>query len=153
LHVAALVKKEQTMKKALKWVSVLPAALPLVMLFVSCGGGTGEYKIIDFKLHGTWESTDTGMYSGTLVINVDTITITGYAESQTPWYGGDDTKRPFRDFAKGVPFPCYADDGKLFIKTGGGEKSVPYFYIPNGQDKFLTFTFGGREEALKRTGN
>jgi hypothetical protein len=86
---------------------------------------------------------------------VDTITITGYAESQTPasWNGGDDTLRPFRDFAKGAPYACYAEEEKLFITTVGGEKNVPYLYSTSDQDKFLFFNFGGREEALKRTGD
>jgi hypothetical protein len=135
------------MKMVQKWLS----ALLLVMLFVSCNIN-GDYKTIEFKLHGTWESTDTNLYSGKLIIDINTITITGYAESQTPWYG-DDTKRPFRDFAKNTPFACYTDNEKLFIMTGGGEKSVPYYYFASSQGKFLYFSFGGRDEALKRTGN
>jgi hypothetical protein len=42
---------------------------------------------------------------------------------------------------------------ELFIMTGGGEKSVPYYYFASSQGKFLHFSFGGREEALKRTGD
>lgn len=143
------------MKTAQKWVSALPAALLFAVLFVSCNIVTGDYEITDFKLHGTWESTDTNLYSGRLVIDIDTITITGYAESQTPaaWDGGDDTKRPFRDFAKGAPLACYSGDGKLFITTVEGDKSVPYIYSTSGQGQFLFFNFGGREEALKRRGN
>jgi hypothetical protein len=135
------------MKTKLKWLSALLAAL----LFVSCDV-SGVYKTNDFNLRGAWESTVTDPYSGKLVIGVDTITITGYAESQTQWYG-DDTKRPFGEFAKGAPLPCYSDDNKLFITTVGGEKIVPYLYSTSGQDKFLSFDFGGRAEALKRTGN
>jgi hypothetical protein len=127
------------------------AALPLVMLFVFCDG-TGTYKTIDYKLRGTWESTDTNTYSGRLVIGFDTITNTGYAESQTSWYD-DDAKRPFRDFVKNAPLECYAEDGKLFIMTFGGEQIVPYMYSSTGQGKFLYFRFGGRDEALKRTGD
>jgi hypothetical protein len=122
------------------------------MLFVSCNVKGGEYKTIEFKLQGTWESTDTALYYGKLIIDIDTITITGYAEFQTPW-NGDDDKRPFRDFAKNAPLPCYSEDGKLFIMAGGGEKSVPYYYYTAGQNKYLLFTFGGRDEILKKTGN
>jgi hypothetical protein len=132
---------EQTMKTKQKWLfALLPA-----MLFVSCEVN-GVYKTIDFKLHGTWESTDTNLYSGQLVIGGNTITITGYAESQTPWTGND-ARRSFRDFAKNAPLPCYSEEGKLFITTVGGEKIVPYLYFPNGQDKFLSFEFGDRPET------
>jgi hypothetical protein len=140
------------MKTVRKCLSGLPAVLALAMLVVSC---TVD-KTPEFELNGTWESTDTSLYSGWLVIKSDTITITGYAESQTPdpWKGGDDTKRPFRDFAKGAPLACRAEDGKLFIKTALGEKIVPYsYYSASGQGRFLYFNFGGREEALRRTGN
>jgi hypothetical protein len=139
------------MKTKQKWLSALLAALPLAMLFVFCDAD-GFYKTIDFKLQGAWESTDITLYSGTLVIGGDTITITGYAESQTP-RNGNDTKRPFRDFAKNAPLACYSEDGKLFITTVGGEKIVPYLYSAQGQDKHLFFNFGGRDEALKRTVN
>jgi hypothetical protein len=137
------------MKTKQTWLSALLAAL----LFVSCEA-SGVYKTNEFNLRGTWESTDPELYSGKLVIDIDTITITGYAESQTQWYG-DDTRRPFRDFAKGAPLPCYSDseERNLFIMTVGGEKIVPYLYFTSGQDKFLSFNFGDRDEALKRTGN
>jgi hypothetical protein len=139
----------QTMKTKQKWLSVLPAAL--AMLFVSCDIN-GLYKTIDYKLHGTWESTNAVPYSGKLVIDGDTITIIGYDDSQTPWYG-DEAKHPFKNFAKNAPLPCYSEEGKLLITTVGGEKIVPYLYFPNGQDKYLSFNFGGRDEALKRTGD
>jgi hypothetical protein len=142
------------MKTARKWLAGLPAALLLAMLFVSCEV-TGAYKTIDSKLHGTWESTDTNLYSGKLLIGSDTVTITGYAESQTPpvWNGGDDARRPFGDFAKNAPYACYTEDEKLFIMTVLDEKIVPYRYSTNSQGRFLFFNFGGREEALKRTGD
>jgi hypothetical protein len=138
----------------MKMVQKCLSALPLVMLFVSCTVN-GDYKTIESKLHGTWESTDTSLYSGKLVIRSATITIIGYDKSQTPFWYGDDAKRPFRDFAKNVPFACYTDDEKLFIMTIGGEKSVPYYYHYSAStlEKFLHFSFGDREEALKRTGN
>jgi hypothetical protein len=48
-----------------------------VALFMSCEWSTSN-KNVDYKLHGTWESTVTNPYSGKLVIDFDTITITGY---------------------------------------------------------------------------
>jgi hypothetical protein len=144
---------EQAMKTKQKWLSALPAAL--AMLFVSCDIN-GVYKTIDYKLHGTWESTNTSLYSGKLFIGGDTITITGYEEWQTPpkGQGGNDANRPFKEFAKDVPLPCYSENEKLFITTVGGEKIVPYLYSTDGQGKkFLSFKFGERPEGLKRTGN
>jgi hypothetical protein len=138
------------MKIAKKWVFGLLAAA----LLASCDGVYTGYKTVDSKLHGTWESTVTdSRYSGKLVIALDTITITGYSESQTPpaWNGGNDNERPFKDFARGAPLPCYTEDGKLFIRVVGDVLSVPYEYSKAGQDRFLYFAFGGRPEALKRT--
>jgi hypothetical protein len=136
-------------KMAKRWLSGLLASA----LFVSCNGFSDTN--IDFKLRGTWESTDTSLYSGKLVIDFDTITITGYEASQTPsvWDGGDDSKRPFRDFAKNAPLVYYTEDGKLFIKIVGDVLSVPYDYYADSSGKYLYFTFGGRPEALKRMGN
>jgi hypothetical protein len=96
---------EQTMKTKQKWLSPLLAALPLAMLFLSCDAD-GVYKTIEFKLHGAWESTDTALYSGRLVIGGDTITITGYAESQTPWKG--DALSPS---SKAAALPAHAPAG------------------------------------------
>jgi hypothetical protein len=84
---------------------------------------------------------------------MDTITITGYSEWQTPRNGGDDAKRPFRNFAKNAPYPCYTADGTLFIETAGDVPGFPYVYSTSGTERYLRFTFGGREEALKRTGD
>jgi hypothetical protein len=138
------------MKMTKKWLFGL---LALGFVLEGCEGITnGNSKTVDLKLHGTWESTDTNLYSGKLVIDFDTIVITGYDESQTRYLWEDD-KRPFKDFAKNVPLPCYTEDGKLFIEMVGGEQSVLYVYTTNRQGKFLRFSFGGREEALKRTGN
>jgi hypothetical protein len=148
-----LLGEDMSMKTVRKYLFGLLAAA----LFVSCGEGSDtNYNAVDSRIRGTWESTDTNVYSGKLVIGYDTITITGYSEGQTPsvWDGGDDSKRPFREFAKGAPLVCYTEeDGTLFIKTVGDVLSVPYSYSASGLDKYLFFTFGGRPEALKRTGN
>jgi hypothetical protein len=131
---------------------VLAVAMAFGLVLASCDGGMVSGEIAETKLRGTWESTDSELYSGTLVIDWDTITISGYGESQTPptWQGGDDSKRPFRDFAKNVPLSCYTEDGNLFITTAVDTKSVPYRYSTSGLDKYLLFNFGGRDEALKK---
>jgi hypothetical protein len=142
------------MKTTKKWLFGL---LALGFVFAGCEMIT-DGKTVDLDLHGTWESADKTLYSGTLVIDLYTITITGYNESQTP-RNGDDNERPFKGFAKGAPLTCYTEDGKLFIERVGGEQSVlPYLYTKRGQDRYLTFRFGSspiesREEALKRVNN
>jgi hypothetical protein len=142
-----------------KW---LPGVLAAALLLAAAGcdgsggiGGNYTTKFTDTRLRGTWESTDTSLYSGSLLIGMDTITVTGYGEAQTPpaWDGGDDAKRPFRNFAKNAPYPCYTEDGKLFIETAGDVPGFPFVYSTSGMDRYLRFTFGGRDEALKRTGN
>jgi len=71
----------------------------LSALFISSCDGLmteGNFKSFDSKLRGTWVSNDSGLYSGTLTITSDTITIEGYGED---WASivGDDSKRPFKD--------------------------------------------------------
>jgi hypothetical protein len=139
------------MKIPKKWLFGLLVAA----LFVACDGVINTNSV-DSRLRGTWESTDPSLYSGKLVIGYDTITIIGYSEEQTPptWNGGDDSRRPFREFARDAPLRCYTEDGKLFIKTVGDVLNIPYdYYSASSLDKYLYFTFGGRPEALKRTGN
>ncbi|MDR1948422.1 MAG: hypothetical protein LBQ38_03450 [Spirochaetaceae bacterium] len=142
------------MKTTNKWLFGL---LALGFVLAGCEG-VADGKLVDLNLHGTWESTDTSLYSGTLVIGYDTITITGYYESQTIDFWKD-VQRPFKGFAKNVPLPCYTEDKKLFIEmVGGGESILPYTYYYNTQGKFLRFSFGDstagyREEALKRIGD
>jgi hypothetical protein len=137
------------MKTTKRWLFGLLAAA----LFVSCSWESNTD--VDFRLYGTWESTDTSLYSGKLVIDYDTITITGYIKSQTPpeWQDGDDAERPFKDFARDFPLTYYTEDGKLFIETVEDIRSVPYKYSEKGPDKYLLFTFGGRPEGLKQTAN
>jgi hypothetical protein len=129
------------------------SALLLVFAFVpaGCDETLLDSNTVDFKLRGTWESTATDPYSGKLIIGYDTIKIIGYNQSKTPWLG-DDNDRPFKDFAKNAPLGCYTEGEKLFITTATGTKSVPYLYSTHGGDKYLLFHFGGRDEALKRTG-
>jgi hypothetical protein len=136
-----------------KWLCGLLATA--LLLISSCDIVGSSSKFVDSKLRGTWESTDASLYSGRLVIGFDTITISGYGESQTPpeWNGGDDAKRPFRNIARNAPYPCCTEDGKLFIETFGGVPEFPYVYFASSAERYLRFSFGGREEALKRTGD
>jgi hypothetical protein len=129
--------------------------LLVALLIVSCGTSTGtsDIKRFDDKLQGTWVSDDPSVYNGTLVIGYDRITITGYGESQTPAVGGDDNKRPFKGFTKGVALKGYSEDGKLFIEDKGQlQEGVPYTYWETNsspKQKFLEFNFGGRDETLQ----
>ncbi|MDR2730771.1 MAG: hypothetical protein LBB81_07735 [Treponema sp.] len=85
--------------------------LPFVVLFFivftsSCDGSLGSqsgiFKSFNNDLRGTWVSNESGLYSGTIKIDFDTITIDGYGEDWTSLVG-DDSKRPFKDFPKKVP--------------------------------------------------
>jgi len=120
----------------------------------SCDGlMTGDYKFFDNRLRGMWVSKETGLYSGSLKIDSDTITIDGYGEDWTSLVG-DDSKRPFKDFPKRVPFKAYSEEGKIFIEYGGSaQDGIPYVYTELGtyqqKYKLLEFSFGGRKEILQ----
>jgi hypothetical protein len=124
----------------------------------SCGEVmTGDYKSFDNKLRGTWVSNETGLYSGSLKIDYDTITIDGYREDWTSQMG-DDSRRPFRDFPKRVPLNGYSENGEIFIEYRGAEQNgIPYVYTKLGsypkEYRLLEFTFGGRPEILQRVGD
>ena len=134
--------------------SIKVVALALATFLAACDGiGDGNINNVDYNLRGTWESTDDSEYYGKLKISLNTITITGYSEWQTYYSGGNDSKRPFRYLPKNAPLTCYTDEGELFIEYIDDLYSFPYAYYKEGQDKYLYFTFGGRPEALKLTGN
>jgi hypothetical protein len=121
----------------------------------SCDGlMTGDYKSFDNRLRGMWVSNGTGLYSGSLEIDSDTITIDGYGEDWTSLVG-DDSKRPFKYFPKRVPLKGYSEEGKIFIEYGGTvQDGIPYVYTEVGaypqKYRLLEFTFGGRKEILQR---
>jgi len=124
----------------------------------SCGEFPSGDDVYSFhnNLLGTWVSNEPGLYSGTLIINADTITIDGYGED---WISlvGDDSKRPFKDFPKRVALNWYSEEGKIFIKYGSTEpEGIPYIYTEVGnypdKKKLLEFSFGGRKEILQCTG-
>ena len=122
------------------------------------GGGTGNYKRFDWDIQGTWKTNAPGStYNGTLVIKYDSITITGYSETQTPTPGGSDQQRPFRNFTKGIALEGYTEEGKILIKDAGTWKeAIPYtyWYTYSPDDRknlyFLQFTFGNRQETLRK---
>jgi len=127
----------------------------LSSFFIStCDGLTTDDSLsFDKKLRGTWVSNETGLYSGSLKISYDTITIDGYGEDWTSLVG-DDSRRPFRDFPKRVPLKGHSEDGEIFIEYGGAEQNgISYVYTELGsypqKYKLLEFTFGGRKEILQ----
>jgi len=134
--------------------------LPLSAFFIcSCnvqGSETTAHKSFTYDLRGTWESNEPGLYSGTLVINSDTITIDGYGEDWTSFVG-DDNKRPCKDFPKRVPLKGYSEEGKILIDYGGSVRDIPYTYTELGnypdKTKILEFSFGGRLERLQWKGD
>ena len=125
------------------------------LLISSCDGlmTDGNFKSFDSKLRGTWISNEAGLYSGTLTISSDTITIDGYGEDWTSIVG-DDSKRPFKDYPKRVPISGYSEEGQIFIKYGDAAlNGIPYVYTEVGtyqqRYKLLEFSFGGRKEILQ----
>jgi len=123
----------------------------------------------EYLLQGTWVSNDSGaVYSGKLVIDYGQIKITGYSD-QTPV--GDDSKRPFKNFTRGVELKYRLEvtdqkkdtmEGIIYITDKGKEQEgIPFFYWEGDSwetssiitDKFLSFTFGGREEILENKEN
>jgi hypothetical protein len=134
-----------------------------VLLFSSCvihWDEGGEYNNNNTsggfvsKLRGTWESNNAdSIYSGALVIDYRSITISGYGEKQTP-QDGDDSKRPFRTFLKDTALTGYSDNEEIFIKHFGEfQPGIFYgYHIADTypRDEYLRFNFGGREEMLKK---
>ena len=121
---------------------------------ISCDGlMTGDFKSFNYDLRGTWVSNETGLYSGSLKIDYDTITIDGYGEDWTSLVG-DDSRRPFKDFPKRVPLKGYSEEGKIFIEYGETvQNGIPYIYTELGnysqKYKLLEFSFGERKEILQ----
>jgi hypothetical protein len=124
------------------------------------------------KLQGTWKSNDPSVYSGTLIITNDRITIDGYYADQTP-PRGDDNNRPFKNFTKGTGLKWRSEvtdqkkdsmEGIIYITDRGKEQDgLPFSYYEGDKwdygtyplitDKFLCFTFGDRDEILENSEN
>jgi len=135
-------------------ITTVIAAL-LATFFIAACDVISDIKSFDYTLQGTWVSNDSSKYSGSLEIDYDRITITGYSEGQTS-SGEDDNRRPFKNFTKGIALKGYSEEGKIFIEDGGSlQEGIPYTYWEESPPpdykkfKFLRFTFGGRVEKLQ----
>jgi hypothetical protein len=111
---------------------------------------TVDTKKFDKDLRGTWGSNDPSVYSGTLKIEFDRITITGFAENQTP-QGYDGNERPFRGVTKNISLKGYSENGKIFIEDGGStQDGIPYDLGTGSNPYVLSFYFGGRKETMQK---
>jgi hypothetical protein len=127
--------------------------LPILFISSCDGTYTSDTKAFDKNLRGSWVSNETGLYSGSLKISYDTITIDGYGEDWTSLIG-DDSKRPFKDLPKRRPLKGYSEEGKIFIEYGEtAQNGFPYVYTElesfTQMYKLLEFSFGGRKEILQ----
>jgi len=142
-------------------------SLLAAFLITSCGDwDIKESQNFGNNLQGTWISNERAIYSGTLIISRDWITIIDFNEKQTPLQseGGDDNKRPFKGFTKetalkgysekGKDLNKYSEEGKIYIEDAGlMQGGIPYTFYKAGkayEDEFLRFTFGGRDEIMKK---
>ena len=114
-------------------------------------------KTFAYDLQGTWETNGISDYSGTLVIDNNTITISGYIPNTLYELTNGTGHRPFRDFTKNTPLEGYTEEGKIFIKDAGIlQEGIPYTYwdaYPQPDFKrvqFLRFDFNGRVETLRK---
>jgi len=142
----------------------IPALAALLLCLTACGAMTyGEYDSIHYDLQGTWESYDKSIYSGTLVIEYNKMTITGYSEGQVPAQGGNAAQLPFSGFSKGVPLTAYTEGhtrgntarAVFYIMNRGTSVPVEYVYTKYTTSSYsyierLVFTFAGREEELEK---
>jgi len=130
----------------------------LSLFFVSCdfeSGPLSDHKFFDYDLQGIWVTNDSSnsKYYGKMIITYNTITITGYGETQTLMFEGDDAERPFKDFTKRVALLGYSEDGHIFINDGGlFQEGIPYTLWGDHSlsKQFLRFSFGGRQETLEK---
>jgi hypothetical protein len=126
------------------------------LFLATCDSDTAD-ETIDKNLQGTWKTNGSGnVYSGTLVITSDRITITGYEETQDLIFGDDD-QRPFKNITKSTPLKARTEEGNIYIEDAGTElPGISYTYWddnppPNSERvEFLCFTFGGRQETMRK---
>ena len=132
--------------------------LLVVFIVLSCSietTTTGDtYRVFTYDLRGAWVPNDPGgIYTGTLLITSDRITITGFSGSQTP-SGGDDNKRPFKDFTKGAALRGFSEEGKIYINDRGMlQEGISYIYYTVGsypKTEFLRFTFAGSDIIMQK---
>jgi hypothetical protein len=136
--------------------ALLSALLVLAACEGAAGNGTGGGSF-EAKLRGTWETHNPGPYdySGTLAIDRDTITITGY--DQPAYYPSPlkESERPFKGITKKAARKGYSEEGKIYINDFGWQEGIAYDYdagVYPAYTKLLRFTFGGRTETLLKTG-
>ena len=146
-------KRRYTVKPKL---ALLFAIFPL--FFTACDWDGSLYKSFDYKLQGTWATYDpaSNVYTGSLVITSDRITISGYFPGQTPFWGNDD-QRPFKDFLKGIALKGYSEDGHIYIEDAGiYQAGIPYIYWDDSPPpdytrvQYLRFEFGELKQTLQR---
>jgi hypothetical protein len=149
-----MVRREGKILKKINTYIILLSAF----LLIACGeineSQSGNYKSFNYDLRGAWVSNEPGLYSGSLTIDSETITIDGYGEDWTSLVG-DDNKRPFKDLPKRVPLKGYSEEGKIFIDYGGTvQNGIPYYFteteIYSKKYKLLEFSFSGRKEILQQ---
>ena len=112
-----------------------------------------SYNSFDYDLQGTWATNGISEYSGTLEIEYNRITISGYGPSPVYEMTHGTAHRPFKDWTKDTPLVGYSEDGQLFINDAGQlQEGIPYnYYTTNfGRDKFIRIDFNGREEILRK---
>jgi hypothetical protein len=104
-------------------------ALLVVLLVSACDDWViSDYNKFDYNLQGTWVQNEPGNYTGELIIDYDSITIYGYFDNQTPWWGNDD-ERPFKGFTKGVALKGYSEEGSIYIEDRGSlQEGISYTY-------------------------
>jgi len=137
---------------------LLPVLCSLLIVFCDGNYGSSNYKSFAYDLQGTWETNDTDeYYTGTLVINSNNITISGYAPNQGYEWTNGTGHRPFKDFTKNAPLEGYTEEGKIFIKDAGIiQEGLPYVYwevysqTDNKRIQLLQFNFNGRAETLRK---
>jgi hypothetical protein len=140
------------MKKRLNHAALSAFLLVFVLVLAGCGE-TSPGGVFDMKLRGTWETHDPEIYgySGTLVIDWNTITISGYDQE---YYSLKEAERPFKDITKNIPRKGYTEEGKIYIDDFGWKEGIAYEYdggmSPN-YIKLLRFNFAGRNETLRKT--
>ena len=152
---AVAMRRMDITMKILKAFAVTLILLHVLFISTCDGTYTTDSKTFDKRLRGTWVSNETGLYSGSLKIEYNSITIDGYGEDWTSLVG-DDSRRPFKDFPKRIPLPGYSEEGKIYITyKDTPQDGIQFVYSEVGsypqRYKLLEFTFGERKEILQCT--
>jgi hypothetical protein len=149
------------------WKKIIACKVLLALaafLISSCGDwehDSGDNKHFTYDLRGIWVTSDKDdRYTGTLEIENNRIRITGFNETQTPVWGGNDKERPFRNFNTGYFLNGYSEvgevkgHGKIFIQyLGEWQDGIPYYYESTGYPDYanlLYFHFDGRRQLMVR---